>query len=370
MRLRLLLLPALALAAGAAFAQKPTTDIIKTSFEDGDGGWITFGGEGKVSVTGDAAQVKEGKAALRYDYPVAKGKVSFLAHGVPDGGLAGMKSIRLWLRADYPSAVILSLQEKEGGRYNAGFSLPANEWQRIELTLDDFYLSDGPDDPKDPEGKLDLEKVDGLGIADLSQIFVQFDNPMVEKLLGVKPGPHTLYLDEFLISEEALPGAAQPDDSTRLDTFRRPQTAWLGVFGARVSNVEAKPLNGRGLQAAYRQAPDAFPGAIRAIKRGSLAGAARLAFDVASVRPAELMVQVEEAGGGKYKAQVSVEGGSTAKSREIAFTDMKAADDSKDTNDKLDLDQVKQIVVLDIAGAVNQVDQENTLWLSNLRAVK
>jgi hypothetical protein len=101
-----------------------------------------------------------------------------------------------------------------------------------------------------------------------------------------------------------------------------------------------------------------------------LSGATKIAFDVASVRPAELIVQLEEVGGGKYNAQVSVEGGSTSKTRTLAFTEMKPADDSKDTNSKLDLDQVKQILILDMSGMINQVDQENTLWLGNLKATK
>jgi hypothetical protein len=108
----------------------------------------------------------------------------------------------------------------------------------------------------------------------------------------------------------------------------------------------------------------------RSVSRGSLVGASRLVFDAASVRPAELTIQLEEIGGGKYNAQLSIEGGSNSKLREIPFSQFKPADDSKDTNAKLDLEMVKQILILDTAGALNQVDQENTLWLGNLRAVK
>jgi len=370
MRAKYLLFPAAALLCGAALAQNPTKNIIKTTFEDGDGGWITFGGEGKVSVTGDAKEVKEGKAALKFEYPVAKGKAAFLARPVPDGGLAGMNSLRFWIKSDYTTPIIVSLQEREGGRWNAAFTAPDNAWQNVELTTADFDPSDGPDDPKDPNGKLDLEKVEGIGLVDVGQIFIQFENEFVTKVLGVKPGQHTLFLDDFLASEEALPGGPEAADPVRIDTFRRPQTAWAGLFGARVATVEAKPLNARGLQAQYRQAPDAYPGAVRSVKRGSLTGTSKLAFDAASVRPAELTVQLEEVSGGKYNIQISVEGGSTAKAREAAFADFKPADDSKDNNGKLDLDQVKQILILDVAGPINQVDQENTLWLTNLRAVK
>ena len=144
----------------------------------------------------------------------------------------------------------------------------------------------------------------------------------------------------------------------------------MGIFGARTANVDSKPLHGRALQVSYRQKPDTFAGFVRGIKRGILVGSSKLAFDIASARPAELMVQLEEIGGGKYNLQVSVEGGSVAHPVQIIYSDMKAADDSKDTNGKLDLDQVKQILFIDLAGPLNQADGENTIWINNLRAVK
>ena len=169
MRSNHLFLLTTSLVSVAAFAQKPTTDIIKYHLKMAMVDGLPSAERGKVSVTGVAANVKDGKAALRYDYPIAKGKLSFLAHSVPDGGLVGAKSIRFWVKSDYTTPIIVSLQEKEGGRWNAGFTAPQNAWQRVELIPSDFDPSDGQDDPKDPNGKLDLEKVEGVGLVDVGR---------------------------------------------------------------------------------------------------------------------------------------------------------------------------------------------------------
>src|SRR5579872_6353837 len=62
---------------GAAAAQTPKA-LIRDTFEDSDGGWTGFGNTAKVSVTHDAARVKEGKGALQFDYGVNKGEINAL----------------------------------------------------------------------------------------------------------------------------------------------------------------------------------------------------------------------------------------------------------------------------------------------------
>ena len=57
--------------------------------------------------------------------------------------LTGMKSVSLWAMADSPTAATVVLNEKAGGRYAAMVWLEPMEWQRIELTPEDFVLAGG-----------------------------------------------------------------------------------------------------------------------------------------------------------------------------------------------------------------------------------
>ena len=53
---------------------------------------------------------------------------------------------------------------------------------------------------------------------------------------------------------------------------------------------------------------------------------------------------------------------------DVDFSEFKPADDSQDDNGQLDLEQVKQIFVIDVAGIKGQEKIQNTLWLSHISA--
>src|SRR5260370_31803237 len=190
----------LALSFAAASGQGQGASLPKTTFEENEGGWTVFGQDAKVRVTHDAANIKEGKGALQYNYNIAKGSAGALALPTPDGALTKMKSLKFWIRTDHTTPVAVFMQEKDGGRYTSGFTAEQDKWQKVELSAADFHLSQGPTDPKDPNDKLDLDKVENIGIGDFGQFLIQAD-PTLAALLNIKPGPQVLYLDAFQVSE-------------------------------------------------------------------------------------------------------------------------------------------------------------------------
>jgi len=324
---------------------------------------------GKVSVTHDAADVKNGKAALKLEYSIQKGSMSALLYPTPDGMLAKAKSLRFWVKSDTGGTLAAALQEQGGGRYISLFTAPAGKWQQVELAMSDFVLSEDANDPPDPNGKLDLDKVDGIAITDIGQLLGQADNPDIEKLFSLKRGAHSLFVDDFVVTEDALASPAA-DTGTPFDTFSRPQIGWLLIGGTKAVAASGAPLNGKGLQLDYHQSFGKPTGIIRKVTRGSLVGKNIFSIDIASARPAKLIFQVEEKGGGKYNVLMDVAGGKTLKTVTIPFIDFKAADDSKDTNDKLDLDQVNQVLILDVNALLNMTEGENTLWVGNVKAIQ
>jgi hypothetical protein len=355
-----------ALWATAALAQAGAP-FIKHTFEEGEDGWAAFGGSAKLSTTREVANVKTGSAALQLDYTVAKGDFGVLILPRPEGALTKMKSMRFWVKSDYGAPLVVVITEKEGGRYIAPIHLPAEKWQSVELAPADFNLSIGPDDPKDANNKLDLDKIENISVADLAQMFAQAEGPLAE-MFGVKTGPHKLYLDDFSIGEEALPDAAAKAAS--LDAFVRPQISWLAIGNARLSVAQDKPISGKALQTDYKQQTMKIMGLARALPLGSLAGTDKLVFSVAATKPVRLIVQVEEKGGGKYNTIVDVPGNSEVKEFTLELSSLIAADDSKDTNDHLDKELVQQLFLADMTGLIGPADQDVTLWIGKLRATK
>ena len=356
------------LASGPVGAQ---TTLIKHSFDESVEGWTAFGDSASISVTNDAANVKSGKGALKFAYKLAKGEIDALALPTPNAMLGKMKSLRFWIKSDHVSPFIVSLAEHEGGKYNAVFTAPSNKWQLVELAPTDFLLAVDKNDPKDPNGKLDLDQVENLTMVDVGTFFAQSDNGELTKIFNIKPGAHTVYLDDFAVTEDIVPAAANSlNGDFRIDTFVHPQVAWIGLGTLSISAADGKPLDGRGIKVEYHQTPMAFAGIIRGISKGKLTGATKLSFDLASTKPAKFIVQLEEVSGGKYNyTMVSLDGGGVAKRVELPFSEFTASEDSKDDNGKLDLDQVKSILILDISGGLENADSDNTLWLGVIRAI-
>src|ERR1700750_3092117 len=101
----------LALAAGMALAQQtPPASLLHHTFETDAAEWMGIGTTAKVSVTHDAAHVKEGKGALQFDYAANKGEINVIALPTPDGALTKMKSMHFWIRTDYPTVLAVALQ--------------------------------------------------------------------------------------------------------------------------------------------------------------------------------------------------------------------------------------------------------------------
>jgi len=362
----------LALAAGVTLAQQTPpapAPLIHQTFETDPGAWTGIGNTATVSLTQDAEQVKSGKGALKFAYAANKGELNALILPTADGALTKMKSLHFWIRADYATIFAVSLQEKDAGRYTAIFSTPGKTWQEVQLEPNDFVLGEEKDDPKDSDGKLDLDQVNSIGIADYGQIFAQSDDANLQALFHIQKGPHTLALDEFTVSTESLaPTNAAEGKERILDTPARPQIAWLGVGEVKMSRATGKPLTGPGLRADYHQGPNKIIGLIKHFTRGRLKGMDQIIFTAAATKPTKLVVQCEQVGGGKYRTIVDVPGSSEAKEYALPFTGFEMTDDSGDRNGNFTPADVNQIVLIDASGLVDAADTDNTLWINKLRS--
>lgn len=384
---------ALLVFAGAAKAQPDQLPepLYSESFENGVGTWLGIGAGAKVSTERTPENAEQGAGSLRFDYQVTPGQMNALIAPFGPNSLATLQSISFWVKADHTTSLALTVQEEGGGRFSTVFSVTKGQWQRVEVAPWDLVLQVGKDDPKDGDGKLNLDKIEGIGLFDFTQLIAQMatdpNNPIV-KALGVQMGPRTLYVDDFVLSSDPptpLPGAKVPTDKSLLDDFAHPQVSWaeLGDVTFKVLHPFQKKgqpqatIPDNTLQADYTQAPGRIEAFSKFLPDGVLTGKTSLSLSVASRLHTTIIVQVEEKSGGKYNtsfevpAQVAPPDPGTAPSfQTLAFADFKPADDSKDDNNQLDLDQVKQILIIDASGMLGGGEGENTLWLSQIRVNK
>ncbi len=350
------------IALFVATLQGQVSGLPHTDFAKDAGGWTSLGQTGKLSISRDML-TGNSIGSLKFEYAITKGQMDAIVLQTAYAPLGKMKSLRFWVRPDHDTTFGVFLQELEGGRYVATASARKDAWQLVELNPNDFILTDGPDDPTDPNGKLDLSLVAGIGLGDFKQIFAQGGDELVA-LFGVKMGPHTFYLSDFQAAESSLPDSwAKSETEAKIDTLERPQSAWVCAGQAGVTLVRDGPIVGKALRMDYSVSPKSIAAMFRGMVPGTLGGMAHIEFSLATTAPCNLLVQLEERGGGKYNALVPSLGLSAAKRIVIPFSEFEKAGDSNDSNDKLDLAEVKQILILDISGLQDGKQQANTLWL-------
>ena len=357
------------LAMGACLAGAQTEPLLSQTFKDNDGGWVAFGGTAKASVSHEAEITQPAAGALKFEYAISKGDLNGLYLTTPLGSWTKARNFKFRVHADSATTIVLALQEQDGGRYVSMVNVPKGLWQTIELSTSDFILATDKDDPKDPDGKLDMDKVTGVGVVDMSQFFASVDNSVLAGLFDVKLGSHQLYIDSFTVGSDSIPaGSTSLGDDVQIETFNHPQLAWIGLGGVKLVRAEEKPLTGPCLRADYHQTPGKPTILSRAVPSWVLTGSKSISFDIATLKPAKIVVQLEQTDGGKYNAILDLPGGSLPTKAKLALTEFKRSDDSKDDATVPHVALIKNILIMDASGMFESANADNTLWVNHLVA--
>jgi hypothetical protein len=340
-------------------AQQTPEVLVHRDFETDAAGWIAMGAGASVQVTHQPGQTHSGTGALAFTYELKRGQnTAAVMPATP--AMARMTRLRFWVKTDRdtPAAVLLSEVKPGGGNYTAWFWLPANTWQQIELTPADFVLADGPQDPKDPDGKLDLDQLQGVGILDLGSFF-----PGVP----TNAGAHTMFIDDFEVLGGPAPSAPS---SMRIDNFDRGFLPWItpsvitpGVMELKLSASD-NPLHEPALESSYEQTDAPLPSLLRRIGNYDLAKAVRLDFDVASDQDTILLVALEvkrpgAAQGPRFNLPIYPPG-----KHEVFHVSIKLEDFQG--QGKLDPSQLKTLIITDPSGAGDGVGTHNRIWIGKV----
>jgi len=354
-----------------AWSLLASAPLLQQDFEKNAGGWIAFGPSCSIGVTRDPAIVRNGDASLefKYDEPRGRPPAAVLPIRQP---LDKMRSVRFWIMSPQATAAAMFISEKQGGRYISVFWLEPRTWQRVELVPEDFVLGRQADDPPDPDGRLDLEEIRAFGILDIGPMFAkalgESDFPIA---INDRSGSHSIYLDDFEISTET-PAWRKARPPLQIDDFSHPQLTWFTLGGADLKrDVTHKVLEADAMQMEYQQLDDRLILVSHPMTSGDFTGAHSLAFEIASDKPAQIAISIEEESGARYDSDVRVPGGNKALHMDIPLNMFEASDNGpRDPDGKLDLDRLRSITLLDFTGAETQEVVVNTLRIGDLRFLK
>jgi hypothetical protein len=354
-------------------ARRAVEKNTRQTFEQGDEGWIGFGADARVEVVHDSSQVKNGRAALALHYEFIPGQYGSAVLPLETGELSALTRLRFWIKVDHPTSVIVVLSEKQpgGGYYSSWFWCPSQQWIEVSLTPQDFVLNQGPTDPVDRNGRLDLDDVRGIGLSDLGQAFQTLGtDPTYPLIVDKVTGTHTINVDDFEFVSSAGAALSGPWTDKRIGRPERRIVTWI-TLGAdlRVADA-ASPLREPGFSASYQQTFGRYVAISHTLLDHDLRGVQKLSVVLASASDANLMVYLEEKKPGtllgpRYSHPHAIAGGSKPTRVDLTLSEFQPdATGMTDPNGKLDADLLKSISIVDITAADSRPPKANTLWIS------
>ena len=270
--------------------------------------------------------------------------------------------------------MVLTEKGPGGGVYSAAFWSPKQRWQHIELLPEDFALNEGPADPKDTNGRLDVAEVQGMGFIDLGQFFGSISEDREYPLfLKTMTGTHYIHVDDF----EILRGRAAPEaQRSRIGDPTRGFISWFTLGGATLSlSKPGYPLESAAYEVNYDQTQTKYVAIVHVLSNLDLGTATQLRFDVASLKPATLIVYLEERSPGndvgpRYSSALEVAGGSTPSRKTLAISDfVHDPTGPADPDGRLSPGRLRSISLIDVTGATLSGPERNTLWISSIEAI-
>jgi hypothetical protein len=368
-------------------ATHPTVEggrAVLDDFEKLSGRWAVVRFTGKdqmeldagngLKIATEAGNVKEGKGALEYHYQLVGNGPTALMSSL-SLRLKNPRSVSAWIKTSEPSMIAWTFSERDGSSYMAPVFTSGGEWQFVKLGLGDFSLDEHS---KDENGQLDGGQISSVGFIDAAAMFGG---------LGAEPGAtRTLWIDELAASDEE-PAARQTTMDVeggklvRIDDFEQGAPAWVGFTlsgfaggkptvtmdkGTTIGVADKDAAAGKGaLQVSYFAPEASLFALLRFWGKLPLTGVTQLRFSLKSKFDAKLMVSVEERDGSGYNLQLDATGGEKWQQHQLPLAGFTLGDDKVDENGKLDSDQLKQVSLIDMSGAVGEPGQ-NVLWLDEV----
>lgn len=349
------------LAAGAcmvvAWTVGARAERLSFDFEKNTQGWKTIRGVSTKTTVGQESSGAAGsEKALLVSFHVKKKKAAGIVKKV--NGVEG-EGVRVWLKTDVATTVVIGLAEKDGSAYYHPVQTEAGKWQKVEASFDEFTLGD---DSHDENGRLDLDQVRVLVIADAAGFLAESE-----------PGANRrLWVDDYAVvpalSARAGPAPMeQPASEPEVEGWTPiPPPAGANASIAVIGDPgNAAADGGKTLEIRFKVQKGKVAGIARAVDGLSGWGVrVRLKTDA----PTVLVVGAIEVDGSSYHHVLRTSGGQWQEV-EAPFESFTLSDDSKDENGHLDLDQVRSILIADAAGFLSAGGADRTVWVSRFEIV-
>lgn len=355
-----------------SYAQAPgPEDLVLWSFDEGTGAWHSVAPTATLQVTADSNVIRgeEHGAVLEYSYVPETGALAGVF--TPTGGnLLTAKSLRFWLRTTHLTLMLAIASEDDGSNYHAGFTSLPDRWQEIALDFSEFQLGE---DSSDENNHLDASQIVSIGVIDATGMIAQLA-AQVPFLVLPDLRDSVFWLDDVSLSAETVPprwSATEIDGkrAVRLESFEATPLQWLVMAGKGMDleyDSEYKAEGEFSLRLHYEVPPGKLIGILTAPKGPDLADMRRLRLWLMSEVACSVIISLNEQDGSNYNHMLDVQPGGQLQPFDLELAAFRLGQDSRDENGRLDLDQLKELVIADVSVLTGKTVPVNTLWVDDL----
>jgi hypothetical protein len=108
-----------------------------------------------------------GKGSLRFSYPRKGQKLHAVMRSLDKVDLGKAAGVDLAIKSSHDGTFIVSIEEKDGSRYNRTVELLAGDWKKCSWALTEFTKAD---DSQDENDRLDAPQIKQISIVDISTV--------------------------------------------------------------------------------------------------------------------------------------------------------------------------------------------------------
>lgn len=328
----------LLLLVSCALAEGPVPARFDFEQSELSGAWTTTAPEGKLAITRDRANVREGRGALELTWEATEGRLAIVSVG-PVSFEGRPRSLRLSVKLSEQAPVMYGVGEANGVSYQGYLYTPGGIWHDLEISLRDLMLSEGC---IDPSGRLDVREIDTITIGDLSNISGESG-----EALGIKSGRQQMWIDNVELSEELAPSRSSRgrDGEIIIDDFKREPILCLPIGAPRLSLVEGPGDDDTSaLRVDYQRGGHRWVGFVGAVGHLNLSGKSRICLRVRAEEEAPLQMVLEERNGAKYVARHRLDPSKGWYEVRLPFDRFTLDPQTPDDNGRLDLESLRVII--------------------------
>jgi len=365
--------------------------IMLYDFETDPGPFISFDPAAKISLTTDPEAVLNGSSALKLEYNLLQtdgNEPSFAGAFVYQitEPISDMKSFSFNIKpsAALPFVVMImegrnteGVEGVEGPRYMSINWCPANQWSKVQLSLDDFTLD--PNSPEDPSGKLEAEQIGVIAILDMSG-FMMAGSQEMPIAFEQTTGERTLFYDDFALLDEAPTPLENIEGEVLITDYSLPLHNIVLIGGLNLS-VERKAFDEESsfLSMSYELPAQTLMVMSHMVKPGSLCNASSLRLSLHTEPQMAIMVGVEEnlrdpATGEETKTSYNtIKQISASKDWQevvISFADLQLEDEGVDMDGMLTPGLISTVTIGDMTAMMLGQSVSRNIELGELSAVE